>query len=390
MIKNGFHNIQADEEDVEKLFIKPLINELRYYSGLNFDFRCFILKILKFLEVEQKQRLADAIVATKIDQSLLDCVFDGIDYRRSSSSNVPMLLSQDSEVVDNTTMPSSSSSKYITIDTDDDVGKRHHRPQNRRRSFLDNLEEYNDDVSPPKKQCQRTSKINSIIAVDPIPELDEFIHVPNYKLISYIQNGISKSRLFIFPTSDKSYCYEYFYDFNREMYICCGCNNAKKCTHAIILKDSNGTDYVRCLKTDHICDLRLFKPEKYKTDFIIKKPNYEFIGTDNELLLFTSIDKTKFYKMSYDAHQKLYICTQCWKSGNYIQACVCYDNNGNQYISVRNQKHICSTMNYLVLDEQQPSIRKTVVLPSFQHVVRNLNKKPRRTYVTKKQRQKTQ
>uniref|UniRef100_A0A914Z123 Uncharacterized protein n=1 Tax=Panagrolaimus superbus TaxID=310955 RepID=A0A914Z123_9BILA len=79
-------NAKNDVDIVENMFILPLINELRYYSQLNFDFRCFILKLLKSLDIEQKQKLAGVIIETKIDKSLLDCVFDGIEYNRSDSS----------------------------------------------------------------------------------------------------------------------------------------------------------------------------------------------------------------------------------------------------------------------------------------------------------------
>uniref|UniRef100_A0AC34F8W4 Transposase n=1 Tax=Panagrolaimus sp. ES5 TaxID=591445 RepID=A0AC34F8W4_9BILA len=100
---------------------------------------------------------------------------------------------------------------------------------------------------------------------------DEIIQAPNFEVISYIKNGIAKSRLIIFPSSDKNHCYEYMCRLNRKkIYICSGCSARKKYTSAIIKKYSNGNDYVRCFKSDHVCQLRKYNPDKYK---ITNNPN---------------------------------------------------------------------------------------------------------------------
>uniref|UniRef100_A0AC34FHY5 Uncharacterized protein n=1 Tax=Panagrolaimus sp. ES5 TaxID=591445 RepID=A0AC34FHY5_9BILA len=192
-------------------------------------------------------------------------------------------------------------------------------------------------------------------------KLNNIIYAPNFIFKHFIRNGDTRSRLFIFPDSKKKECYEYFYDFDRQLYICCGCNNKHRCVSATIEEDENGENYVQCNTNGHVCKLRKYNPAKYKTDLIIKAPNYQLITENvggeqkNYLILFTSTDKKKFYKMPYESHQKMYVCHKCRKSNIYVQACVCYDKNGNEYISVRNQKHVCSKMKYISLESDQTS-----------------------------------
>uniref|UniRef100_A0AC35G7S0 Uncharacterized protein n=1 Tax=Panagrolaimus sp. PS1159 TaxID=55785 RepID=A0AC35G7S0_9BILA len=398
-VNNGNEDTQISDEMLENLFLKPLIKELHHYSTLKFDLRVFILRFLKSMDNEQKQRLAPLIIATKIDKSLIDSVLKGVDLGAAINQvQVKCQYYKVKKLIAKLNMKDIDAPNNVTtndIECYDDnqtniEPELNGRFRKRRNNNIDNSgadADYADiielDASPSKKR-ERKSRTNSMKSEVAAPlQLNEFVYSPNFKVISYIQNGISKSRLFIFPTSDKTQCFEYFFDFNRKYYICCGCNNGKR-THAKSLQDSNGADYVHCFRTDHICKLRPFKPDKYKTDFIIKKPNYELNGVFDDLLLYTSADKKKFYKFTYDCHQKLYICMKCWTKKNYIQACVCYDENGEKYISVRNRKHICSKMNYLVSDQST----EIAAVPNFKHVVRNLNKKTPKKRVSKKKNQK--
>uniref|UniRef100_A0A914YY32 Uncharacterized protein n=1 Tax=Panagrolaimus superbus TaxID=310955 RepID=A0A914YY32_9BILA len=140
---------------------------------------------------------------------------------------------------------------------------------------------------------------------------NHLIYAPNFIFKHFIRNGQSRSRLFIFPTADKKLCYEYFYDFNREKYMCCGCNNKKRQTSATIEEDENGEDFVKCIRIDHICKLRPFNLDKWESDLIIKAPNFrqitEIIDGESKkfLLLFTSADKKKFFKFAWDHGQQI-------------------------------------------------------------------------------------
>uniref|UniRef100_A0A914Y947 Uncharacterized protein n=1 Tax=Panagrolaimus superbus TaxID=310955 RepID=A0A914Y947_9BILA len=217
-----------------------------------------------------------------------------------------------------------------------------------------------------KRSC-REKKICEQICCNKISEpkpkkqkSNNFIYAPNFIFKHFIRNGLSRSRLFIFPTADKKQCYEYFYDFYRKAYVCCGCNNKKTCISAKIEDGKNGEeDFVECLRIDHICKLRPFKLDKCKSDLIIKAPNYQQITEiiDGEskkfLLLFTSADKKDYFKFSWDHGQQIYKCMECEcamaKKRIYIKALIRQDQNGNEFVYIRNQQQICSKMKDLCL-----------------------------------------
>jgi hypothetical protein len=99
-VNNGNEDTQISDEMLENLFLKPLIKELHHYSTLKFDLRVFILRFLKSMDKEQKQRLAPLIISTKIDKSLIDSVLKGVDLAaadKASSSKMPILQSQETD-----------------------------------------------------------------------------------------------------------------------------------------------------------------------------------------------------------------------------------------------------------------------------------------------------
>uniref|UniRef100_A0A914QCD0 Uncharacterized protein n=1 Tax=Panagrolaimus davidi TaxID=227884 RepID=A0A914QCD0_9BILA len=266
----------------------------------------------------------------------------------------------------------------------------------------------NDDeseISKPKKRridlVSRASMNQSESTLEVPSSRDEEKYPTNFKFINYIRMGNSRSRLFIFPTSSNRKCYEYFYDHRMNHFVCCGCNNGK-CTNAIVKHDSEGKNYVECLRTDHRCKLREFKPEKYKTDLIIKKPNYKEI-TDyvmifgkkerrKFLLLFTSVDQKQFYKLQWDNGQNLYACMKCTNSKkSYVQACIRQDEDGNEFVYVRNQKHACSNMKYLYAESDQPTAEElsTFKVPDRLWIKRYKAEKAAATFTKRRFRKRT-
>uniref|UniRef100_A0A914PML0 Uncharacterized protein n=1 Tax=Panagrolaimus davidi TaxID=227884 RepID=A0A914PML0_9BILA len=260
------------------------------------------------------------------------------------------------------------------------------------------------EISKPKRRrvelVSRASVNQSESTLEVPSSRNEEKYPTNFKFINYIRMGNSRSRLFIFPTSSNRKCYEYFYDYRMNHFVCCGCNNGK-CTNAIVKQDSEGKNYVECLRTDHRCKLREFKPEKYKTDLIIKKPNYKEI-TDSVmifgkkerrkfLLLFTSVDQKRFYKLQWDNGQNLYACMKCTKSKkSYVQACIRQDEDGNEFVYVRNQKHACSNMKYLYAESDQPTAEElsTFKVPDRLWIKRYKAEKAAATFTKRRQRTK--
>uniref|UniRef100_A0A914QYS3 Uncharacterized protein n=1 Tax=Panagrolaimus davidi TaxID=227884 RepID=A0A914QYS3_9BILA len=93
----------------------------------------------------------------------------------------------------------------------------------------------------------------------------ELIEKPNFKVLYYNENGISKSMLIIFCPTNKELCYEYLWNESGKYYFCDGCKNLR---HVIALyyKNNIGEDFVKLNQTEHVCDLKFFDPEKFSDE----------------------------------------------------------------------------------------------------------------------------
>uniref|UniRef100_A0A914QMW3 Uncharacterized protein n=1 Tax=Panagrolaimus davidi TaxID=227884 RepID=A0A914QMW3_9BILA len=58
----------------------------------------------------------------------------------------------------------------------------------------------------------------------------EIIEKPNFKVLYYNENGISKPMLIIFCPTNKELCYEYLWNESGKYYFCCGCTNLRHVT----------------------------------------------------------------------------------------------------------------------------------------------------------------
>uniref|UniRef100_A0AC34GU60 Uncharacterized protein n=1 Tax=Panagrolaimus sp. ES5 TaxID=591445 RepID=A0AC34GU60_9BILA len=195
----------------------------------------------------------------------------------------------------------------------------------------------------------------------------------NFKVIKYTQKGITSSKLFIFDPSKKNLCRGYIWDKDNEYYLCIGCNSESQRIFARICKNVDGNEYLMLSKNEHVCDLREFNSDKYKDDIIVKKPMFQHVeqkvaGEKRKyLLIFTANDQKFYYKFSYE-NGYLPICSKCTQKNLYIQAYVLTDDDGNEYVSVRNKEHICKPLEYNSSDFEDNQIIKP---PGYQVIKRN-------------------
>uniref|UniRef100_A0AC35GIU2 Uncharacterized protein n=1 Tax=Panagrolaimus sp. PS1159 TaxID=55785 RepID=A0AC35GIU2_9BILA len=198
------------------------------------------------------------------------------------------------------------------------------------------------------------------------------IESQNYKIIKYTQKGISTSKLFIFDSTNKNLCRGYYWENDNKYYLCIGCTTKSQRVFAKICKNMDGVEYLMLSKNEHVCKLREYNPEKYKNDIIVKKPMFKhvectFAGkTRKYLLIFTDKECKFYYKFSYE-HGYLPICIKCSPKNLHIPAYILKDDNGEEYVSVRDKKHLCEPVKYNPSEYENNQILKP---PRYQIIKR--------------------
>uniref|UniRef100_A0AC34GUY7 Uncharacterized protein n=1 Tax=Panagrolaimus sp. ES5 TaxID=591445 RepID=A0AC34GUY7_9BILA len=198
----------------------------------------------------------------------------------------------------------------------------------------------------------------------------DIVQKPNFKLAEYMKRGIQKSNLIIFCPTNKNLCYEYTFSKDVKKYYCLECRKAAKAVivSAKIEKNENGEDCVILNKTQHVCDLREFNPEKYKSDIVIPKNMFEFFENtvygkiSTKLLIFTSTEKKMchiFFNNRYS-----FSCRKCCS----LNAMLCKNDNGEEYISLQDKKHVCQPYEYST-DLFKDKIKQKVKMSNIPKVV---------------------
>uniref|UniRef100_A0AC35F382 Uncharacterized protein n=1 Tax=Panagrolaimus sp. PS1159 TaxID=55785 RepID=A0AC35F382_9BILA len=107
---------------------------------------------------------------------------------------------------------------------------------------------------------------------------EEFVEAPNFEIIKFEENGISKQRLFIFTNSEKTKCYEFYWRNVGKHFACGACEGKDKYTAAKLEERNDGTKYIRLLSSLHVCEIKDYIPDKYSLDEtkrIVEKSNFE-------------------------------------------------------------------------------------------------------------------
>uniref|UniRef100_A0A914PJK9 Uncharacterized protein n=1 Tax=Panagrolaimus davidi TaxID=227884 RepID=A0A914PJK9_9BILA len=209
---------------------------------------------------------------------------------------------------------------------------------------------------------------------DPIKQI---IKSPNYEAFYYQHRGKSRKTVVVFLNEDKKMCHEYYFCKQSNGYFCNGCSQIGQTIKAVLQKNGNGEECFKINKAEHKCHPRKYNPEKFSGEIIVKKPMYKIIEekvmgkSQTKLLVFTSKDQKFCYKFKFKKKTSVFSCIKCITQKQYIRASLLKDEEENEFLAVRNKKHLCEPIEYLQTDFEE---KKIVKLPNYK-IIEKRNEK---------------
>uniref|UniRef100_A0A914PZM9 C2H2-type domain-containing protein n=1 Tax=Panagrolaimus davidi TaxID=227884 RepID=A0A914PZM9_9BILA len=200
----------------------------------------------------------------------------------------------------------------------------------------------------PKHICEVKDYVPEKYSFD---ESKRIVEKPNFEIYDYVKNDVSKSMLIIFCATNKELCYEYFWEKHGQVYVCCGCANIIHVT-AKLCKNENGEEYLKLNKSEHVCELRPYEPQKFIDNLKIDKSDYEtseysYNGISSKrLFIFATKSKEFCYKFYYNSTENFYYCSKCRQMNQHLKAHIRENDDVNEYVSVSSKKHICEPIKY--------------------------------------------
>uniref|UniRef100_A0A914PBN5 Uncharacterized protein n=1 Tax=Panagrolaimus davidi TaxID=227884 RepID=A0A914PBN5_9BILA len=195
------------------------------------------------------------------------------------------------------------------------------------------------DESPLEKKLKQNKTVDDEIIVK----------APNFKVLTFTENGNERKRLFIFDDIDKTKCYEYSMQKGSNNYKCLGCGRKKKSVSTEII-NKNGKEYVKFNKSMHICELRNFNIYKYLPE-ITEAPNFKVVnfkenGTcKKRLLIFDEKNKNKCYEYYWLESNQYFKCLGC-HTKNVNTTTGIYKENGKEFVKLKKLSHVCEIRDY--------------------------------------------
>uniref|UniRef100_A0AC34F7M0 Uncharacterized protein n=1 Tax=Panagrolaimus sp. ES5 TaxID=591445 RepID=A0AC34F7M0_9BILA len=183
-------------------------------------------------------------------------------------------------------------------------------------------------------------------------ELQEYIEKPNFEIFSCDSRQKNIKRLIIFLDSSRTKCYEYSWRKCSYNYACCGCMALITLTTAKICQKEDGTEYILLKSNKHVCKIRQFYPQKYAKPEIVEAGKFKELKNirndfnNSILIIFASVDKSTYYKYSWNDVNKKYYCCSCNIKKAFKSAEICQDSDGRQFVKLGWQKHVCSPRKY--------------------------------------------
>uniref|UniRef100_A0A914PTE1 Uncharacterized protein n=1 Tax=Panagrolaimus davidi TaxID=227884 RepID=A0A914PTE1_9BILA len=193
--------------------------------------------------------------------------------------------------------------------------------------------------SSPKRKLKQNKISNDEIIVK----------APNFKVLTFTENGNERKRLFIFDEIDKTKCYEYSMQKGSNNYSCLGCGRKKKTVSTKIV-NKNGKEYVKFKKSMHICELRNFNIYKYLPE-ITEAPNFKVVNfkengaVKKRLLIFDEKNKNKCYEYYWMEGNQYFKCLGC-HTKNVNTTTGIYKENGKEFVKLKKLSHVCEIRDY--------------------------------------------
>uniref|UniRef100_A0A914QVL1 Uncharacterized protein n=1 Tax=Panagrolaimus davidi TaxID=227884 RepID=A0A914QVL1_9BILA len=279
-------NNQLSSTAFEHRFVTLMIKELHDYATLDYDFKIIILKLIKSLEIEQKERLAPLVISTNMRKSTIKCILKGVDLRaakEAAASKRSKLSLEDNEA-------------EVVNESDSDLRS-------------------DSSSSSPTKPFQTDEEE-------------------------------CKTHLFLFTSDEKTLCYEFYWEISSKRFKCVrsGCRKPGVVVHP----DSDGIERVYFTTPQCSCPPQTFDRDRYKNDILIYQPDYKIIDEMNrykkvkpKLYVYASDDKKKAYKFDYEEKNDRYLCVKC-RSVNYlVRAIICKTSDGKEFVAIQDRPHKC-------------------------------------------------
>uniref|UniRef100_A0AC34GVW7 Uncharacterized protein n=1 Tax=Panagrolaimus sp. ES5 TaxID=591445 RepID=A0AC34GVW7_9BILA len=168
-----------------------------------------------------------------------------------------------------------------------------------------------------------------------------------YEKCEYTSNGISYSKIFIFTSNSKEFCYKFCINHGKK-YYCSACRrHNNQHTLAVLSKDVKGNEYVSLSSKKHLCE-----PIKYNPKVRILLPNFQLLKRKiqnrivQKLIVFTDNDRKMCYE--YRLSETYYICHECHKIGkHHASANIITTGDGAECVEIGYTKHICKPIKFV-------------------------------------------
>uniref|UniRef100_A0A914PAX6 Uncharacterized protein n=1 Tax=Panagrolaimus davidi TaxID=227884 RepID=A0A914PAX6_9BILA len=192
-------------------------------------------------------------------------------------------------------------------------------------------------------------------------KFDNFVLAPNFEIQTQMVKGKETKTLFIFNENDKTKCYIYRYHSANKVFFCKECSKQKVHVTAKLQQNADGENYLLLSTKQHVCEMVKYTPQK-DDEIILREPHFKLMEETCDgvpkLFVFDSQDKNLCYIFSpVKKNYNRYICRGCRdfvqrskktkeKLHGIVYLSLIKDKNGEYFIQMKNQKHLCQPRKY--------------------------------------------
>uniref|UniRef100_A0AC35F5A9 Uncharacterized protein n=1 Tax=Panagrolaimus sp. PS1159 TaxID=55785 RepID=A0AC35F5A9_9BILA len=180
----------------------------------------------------------------------------------------------------------------------------------------------------------------------------KIVQKPNFKVVKHSKKGIVNRYLYIFATSSSSSSgrdlyYKYSFDKASNHFRCSYCR--KRYVIAKLRQNENGEDYFELNNTEHEC-----QPKQFRESNIVRLPNFKIETREKgkrHLFLFDKNNMDLCYNYFFINSAKSFMCQRCNLKRHSVTAKERQMENGEVYLELGENEHICKPEKYKSEDE---------------------------------------